>query len=152
MGLSFTIAAGPRQRSHSQVPVPPYSWSHFTVLDSILPNLKCQIPAFISPRNRVARLYPQALDSLFIASYDSQGYGWSIRPRFQTDWVENTVLNATSNVACVSVAAGTWLPWLSTRFWIINWFDSLFYHITRDYILQITVTHRLVCSVHYSLH
>jgi hypothetical protein len=26
----------------------------------------------MSPRNRVARIYPQALDSLFVASYDSQ--------------------------------------------------------------------------------
>jgi hypothetical protein len=31
MGLSFTIAAGPRQRSHSQVRVPRDSWPHFTV-------------------------------------------------------------------------------------------------------------------------
>jgi hypothetical protein len=31
MGLSFTIAAGPRQRSHSQVRVPRDSWLHLTV-------------------------------------------------------------------------------------------------------------------------
>jgi hypothetical protein len=31
--------------------------------------------AFISPRNRVVQLYPQALASLFIASYNSQCYG-----------------------------------------------------------------------------
>jgi hypothetical protein len=31
--------------------------------------------------NRVARLYPRELGSLFVASYDSQGYGGSIRPR-----------------------------------------------------------------------
>jgi hypothetical protein len=29
----------------------------------------------------VARLYLQALGSLFVASYDSQGYGGGIRPR-----------------------------------------------------------------------
>jgi hypothetical protein len=29
----------------------------------------------------VAQLYPQALGSLFVASYDSQGYGGGIRPR-----------------------------------------------------------------------
>jgi hypothetical protein len=34
--------------------------------------------------NRVAQLYPQALDSLFVASYDSQGYDGSIRPRLHT--------------------------------------------------------------------
>jgi hypothetical protein len=42
-------------------------------------NLEGQVPIFISPRNRMSRLYPQALGSLFIASYDSQGYGGGIR-------------------------------------------------------------------------
>jgi hypothetical protein len=36
-GLSFTIAAGPRQRSHSQVRVPWDSRPYFTVSDSRLP-------------------------------------------------------------------------------------------------------------------
>jgi hypothetical protein len=35
--LSFTIAAGPRQRSHSRVRVPWYSWPYFTLSDSGLP-------------------------------------------------------------------------------------------------------------------
>jgi hypothetical protein len=39
------------------------------------PNLEGQIPVFISLRNKVAQLYPRALGSLFVASYDSQGYG-----------------------------------------------------------------------------
>jgi hypothetical protein len=39
------------------------------------PNLEDQIPMFTSPKNKVAQLYPQALDSFLIASYDSQGYG-----------------------------------------------------------------------------
>jgi hypothetical protein len=34
MGLSFTIAAGPRQRSYFQVRVPRDSWPHFTFSDS----------------------------------------------------------------------------------------------------------------------
>jgi hypothetical protein len=37
MGLSFTIAAGPRQRSHSEVRVLRDSRPHFTTLDSKLP-------------------------------------------------------------------------------------------------------------------
>jgi hypothetical protein len=45
------------------------------------PNLEVQVPIFISPRNRVAQLYPQALGSLFAASYSSQGYGGGIRTR-----------------------------------------------------------------------
>jgi hypothetical protein len=37
VGLSFTIAAGPRQRSHSQARVPWDLWPHFTVSHSRLP-------------------------------------------------------------------------------------------------------------------
>jgi hypothetical protein len=48
------------------------------------PNLEGQVPVFISPRKKVARLYPQALGSLFIASYFSQGYGGGIRPLLHT--------------------------------------------------------------------
>jgi hypothetical protein len=49
-------------------------------------NLQGQVPLLlsISPRNRVARLYPQALCSLVVTSYDSQGYGEGIRPRPHT--------------------------------------------------------------------
>jgi hypothetical protein len=43
-----------------------------------------QVPVFISPRNRVAWLYPQALGSLFVAPYYSQGYGGGIQPRLHT--------------------------------------------------------------------
>jgi hypothetical protein len=51
-------------------------WTHdhillFQIRDS--PNLEDQVPTFTSPANRVARLYPQALSSLFVASYDPQG-------------------------------------------------------------------------------
>jgi hypothetical protein len=44
-------------------------------------NLEGQVPVFISPKNRVAQLYPQALGSLFVASYDSTCYGGGIQPR-----------------------------------------------------------------------
>jgi hypothetical protein len=67
-GLSFIIAAGPRQRSHSWVRVPRESWPYFTVSD-------------YTPRNRLAQLYPQALGSLFVTSYGSQDYGGGIRTR-----------------------------------------------------------------------
>jgi hypothetical protein len=53
------------------------------------PNLEGQVPVFISPRNRVVWLYRQALGSLFVASYDSQGYGGGIRPRLHTGITEN---------------------------------------------------------------
>jgi hypothetical protein len=48
------------------------------------PNLEVQVPVFISPRNSVAQLYPRALGSLFVASYDSQGYGGGIITRLHT--------------------------------------------------------------------
>jgi hypothetical protein len=48
------------------------------------PNLEGQVPVFISQRNRVVQLYPQALGSLSVASYDSQGYGGGIRHRLHT--------------------------------------------------------------------
>jgi hypothetical protein len=52
MSLSFTVAGGPRQRSHSQVRVPRDSWPYFTVSDLRFPSLEDQVPLFISPRNR----------------------------------------------------------------------------------------------------
>jgi hypothetical protein len=45
MGLSFTITAGPRQRSRSQVRVLRDSMSHFTVSDLRLPQ-----PGRLGPR------------------------------------------------------------------------------------------------------
>jgi hypothetical protein len=43
-----------------------------------------QVPVFISPRKRVAQLYPQILGSHFVASYNSEGYGGGVRPRLHT--------------------------------------------------------------------
>jgi hypothetical protein len=56
--LSFKIAAGPRLRNHSRVRVP---WD----LATIFYYLRCEI-------------------CLFVASYDSQGYGGNIWPRHHT--------------------------------------------------------------------
>jgi hypothetical protein len=63
------------QRSHSHVRLPRDLWPHFTtVSDSDSPTWRAKSPVFISPRNRVARLYPHALRSLFVAAYDSLAY------------------------------------------------------------------------------
>jgi hypothetical protein len=56
-GLSFATAAGPRQRilgSESRRTHDRISLSQ--IRDS--PNLEDQVPVLISPRNRVAQLYP----------------------------------------------------------------------------------------------
>jgi hypothetical protein len=71
MGLSFTIAAGPNQRSHSQVRVPRDSWPNFTVSDSKLPKTGGPGPRIYIPRNRLARLWPQAPGYLFVVSYQN---------------------------------------------------------------------------------
>jgi hypothetical protein len=44
--------------------------------------MESEVPIFISPRNRVAQLYPRTLCSLFVASYDSHGYGGGILTLF----------------------------------------------------------------------
>jgi hypothetical protein len=69
------------QFAYSSVQVP-QKWPHLTVsFETIFyclirdsPNLEGQVPVLISPRNRVAQLYPWALGSLSVASYDSQVY------------------------------------------------------------------------------
>jgi hypothetical protein len=45
-------------------------------------------PRIYIPRNRVVQLYPWALGSLFVTSYDSQGYGGGILSRFHTGQLE----------------------------------------------------------------
>jgi hypothetical protein len=49
------------------------------------PILKVKVPVFIFPRNRVVQLYPQALGSPFVGSYNSQGYVGGIRTRPHVD-------------------------------------------------------------------
>jgi hypothetical protein len=95
MVLSFTISVGPRQRSRSQVRVPR---THDHVLLSQIrefPNLEGQVPVFVSPRNRMGRLYLQAPGSLFVASYDSTetvpcsvSYNWYNKTLSVTDLIE----------------------------------------------------------------
>jgi hypothetical protein len=48
------------------------------------PNLEDQVSVFMSLCDRVAQLYPQAPGSLFVAFYDSQGYGGVILTRLHT--------------------------------------------------------------------
>jgi hypothetical protein len=67
MGLSFKIAAGPRQRSHSRVPVSRSRLSQ---------------PGGTGPCIYI----PQALGSLFVAFYETQGYGGGIRSRLHRGW------------------------------------------------------------------
>jgi hypothetical protein len=58
--------------------------SPYFIISSETPlNLEDQVPIFISPGNRVAQLYPRALGSLYVASYDSQGHSGGILTRLR---------------------------------------------------------------------
>jgi hypothetical protein len=46
---------------------------------------------YLSPRNRVAQLYPQALGSLFVNLYDLQGYGGGIWTCLHTGWTVSQI-------------------------------------------------------------
>jgi hypothetical protein len=50
-----------------------------------LPNLEGQVPVFIYPKNGVAQIYPRALGSLSVASYDWQGYDGGIITQLLTE-------------------------------------------------------------------
>jgi hypothetical protein len=50
------------------------------------PNLEVQVTISVSPRNRVAQLYPHVLGSVFVAFHDSQGCGGGIQTSLHTEY------------------------------------------------------------------
>jgi hypothetical protein len=81
--MPFTTAAGPRQRSHSRVRVPG-TRDHILlsrVRDS--PNWRAR-SSYLYPQEQGGPDIPQALSSLSVAFYDSQGYGGGIRTGLHT--------------------------------------------------------------------
>jgi hypothetical protein len=86
MGLSFTIAAGPRQRSHVQVRVLRDTWPHLSQIRDFL-NLTARSP-YLFPPGKGWSSYPQALGSILVASYDSQGHGGGIWTRVHMGYAE----------------------------------------------------------------
>jgi hypothetical protein len=88
MSLSFTIATGPRQRSHSQVRLRRDSWPYFTVSDSRLPQ----------PGGPDPRIYIPA----------EQGY----TPRY---WVSSCPTTSRATVE-VFDPASTRYEWLASEF------------------------------------
>jgi hypothetical protein len=79
-----TVASGPCQSSQSWVEVPQNSRPYFTVTFETPPTWRAWSPYLYPPGNRVAQLYPRALGSFFVTSYDSQGYGGGIVTRLHT--------------------------------------------------------------------
>jgi hypothetical protein len=70
------IAAGPRQRSHSRVRVPWYSWSYFTVSDYRL--LFCRLLWIAGLRWRYSTPPPHGIECVFIWKAGARGsvVGW----------------------------------------------------------------------------
>jgi hypothetical protein len=69
------------------------------------PNLEGHVPVFISPKHMVAKLYPQALRSLFVVSYDLKGYGGGLRTRLHMG--QFTQLTHCSNCPDYNISAWT---------------------------------------------
>jgi hypothetical protein len=80
------------------------------------PNLEGRVPIFISPKNRVAQLYPRALGSLFVASYDSQGYGGGILTLLHTgqNWLSSDLISL-SSISSVRVTTVIHSSYLNTH-------------------------------------
>jgi hypothetical protein len=58
-----------------------------------LPTWRARCP-YLYSLGTVSRLHAHALGSLFVASYDTQGYGGGIRPRLHTGPINTSVLSA----------------------------------------------------------
>jgi hypothetical protein len=80
MGLSFTTAAGPHQRSHYQVRVPRDSWPHFTVSDSRLPQPGGSDPRIYIPQEQGGPVVPPGTEFPFRRLLRLAGLRW----RYQT--------------------------------------------------------------------
>jgi hypothetical protein len=145
MGLSFTITAGPRQRSHSQVRAPRDPWPYFTVSDSRLTEPRGPGPRIYIPQEQGGPDIPQALGSLFVASYDSQGYGGGMRPRLHTG-----VISSYSHVYDCEYrrVLDWWLDLLESLTQRVKWlYNSPLLTHTHTH----THTHTLVSTVMFSL-
>jgi hypothetical protein len=77
MGLS----SGPRQRNHSWVRVPWESRPYFSVSDSILLQPGGPGPHIFIPLEMGGSVISPGSGTLFVAYYDSQGYGEGVRKR-----------------------------------------------------------------------
>jgi hypothetical protein len=84
MGLSFMIYTAPRQRSHSQVRVPRYSWPNFIVSDSRPSQPWGPGPHIYIPQEQGGPVIPLGTGFPFRRLLRLKGYEGVIRPRLHT--------------------------------------------------------------------
>jgi hypothetical protein len=124
MGLSFTIAAGIRQRSHSRVRLPRHS-SYFTVSDPRLPQPGRPGPRIYITQEQGGPVIPPGIGFPFLRLLRLAGLRWRystppphgvsllcqlVTPVFKTIPRHGPCRkNSSSVVACVFVSAGTCL-------------------------------------------
>jgi hypothetical protein len=97
------------------------------------PSLEGQVPVFIPPRNRVAQLCPLALGSLFVSSYDSQGYGGGIRIRLHASVDQSVRVGVNFTNGGLPLIGLSWRhdPWgHDQRFFFGNWTLAVIVRIT----------------------
>jgi hypothetical protein len=76
-GLQFTIAAGPRQCSHSRVRFPRDSWPYFTISDSRLPQPGGPGPCIYIPQEQGAPVIPPVTGFPFRRLLRLAGLRWT---------------------------------------------------------------------------
>jgi hypothetical protein len=76
-GLSFRIAAGPRQRSHSRLRVPRNSWPYFAVSDSRFPQPGGPGPRICRPQEQGGPVIPPCTGFPFHCLLRFAGLSWS---------------------------------------------------------------------------
>jgi hypothetical protein len=88
------------------------TYGHILLSRLRLRQLEGQVAVVISPRNRVAQLYPRLLGFLFVASYDSQGSCGGILTRFHTS---RFILKSQSHITTNNQSAS--LSWCQASIW-----------------------------------
>jgi hypothetical protein len=127
MGLSFTIAAGPRQRSYSHVRVPRDSWPYFTASDSTHPSTWRARSPYLYPQEDGGAVTPPGTGFPFRRILRLAGLWWRYSNRLHKRSIPSSIIfsvinppgtdqqktpfpNNTSIVAWVFVSGGRCLP------------------------------------------
>jgi hypothetical protein len=123
--------------------------SYCLIWDS--PNLEGQVLVFISPRNRVTKLYPEALGFLFVTSHDSQDYGGGILTCLHTG--KQSMFKFKFKLYCdwwsvnqlILVSDPLWGPWPDFNFLFWQFFSSCrMPSPTRGWVCNLQCSHSLV--------